>query len=209
VIAPRLALVAAVALAVVTLGACTSSGTPNAITPPPSSSTLDTPTDSASPTDTAPSSDPATATDTSTATATPTGPASTPTAAHPVSNECGFAQLRIQAVRGSASQGSEFAQIVFTNRGPSSCTMQGFPGVSLRRNGALLGKPAARDNSTAKAVTLKAGQSATSDVLDFSTCQASLSDTVRVYPPDSLSFTDLPLDLRGCSLSVKPVVPQA
>ena len=146
-------------------------------------------------------------TDTASATGTPA--TTTPvrsTATRPANTSCSMAALRLTALRGSGFQGREFAQILFTNKSTKSCTLFGFPGVSLRRAGALLGQPASREPVTPKTVTLRPGESATSDITDFSTCNAPRSDTVRVYPPDSKLFVDLPLDLRGCSISVRPVV---
>jgi hypothetical protein len=184
------------ATAIVSLAACTSSGSPSAddsATPPLTAPSVTVPTDT-------PTSDPATsATSSATASHSPTK-----TVAPDIS--CTMAQLRLTAVRGSGFQGREFAQIVFTNKSAKKCTLFGFPGVSLRRAGALLGQPATREPVTPKTVTLRPGESATSDITDFSTCNAPRSDTVRVYPPDSKLFVDLPLDLRGCTISVRPVV---
>jgi hypothetical protein len=112
----------------------------------------------------------------------------------------------MRAVRGSGAGQQEFASIYFTNKGSAACSMYGYPGISLRANGILLGQPASRDRSTAPAtVHLAPGAQAHADITDNSSCQAALSDTVRVYPPDSTQFADLPLVLRGCTLSVTPV----
>jgi hypothetical protein len=109
-------------------------------------------------------------------------------------------------IRGSGALQREYASVLFTNTSTKRCTMFGFPGVSLRRAGQLLGQPATREAITPKNLRLAPGGRAQADITDVSTCQAPLSDTVRVYPPDSKQFVDLPLDLRGCALSVRPVV---
>ena len=67
--------------------------------------------------------------------------------------------------------------------------MFGFP-VSLRLNNALLGKPAERSGKAPSTVTLKPGAQAVATVTDFSSCQAPVSDTVRVYPPNQRAFVD-------------------
>lgn len=138
----------------------------------------------------------ATTSKTASASATPT-PSGPPT--------CTNAHLRIRALRGSAAGGQEFAAITFTNTYPAPCTMRGFPGVSLRLHNALLGRPAEHSNVAPATVLLKLGQQAEARVTDFSSCQAPLSDTVRVYAPDQTEFVDRPLELRGCRLVVDPV----
>lgn len=118
---------------------------------------------------------------------------------------CTSAQLTVRALRGSAAAGQEFALITFTNTGSAGCTMFGFPGLSLRLNNALLGKPAQRSGKAPSTVTLKPGARAEANVTDFSSCQAPVSDTVRVYPPDHRDYVDLPLALRACRVVVDPV----
>jgi hypothetical protein len=108
-------------------------------------------------------------------------------------------------LRGSGAQQQEFASVFFTNKGSAPCTMFGFPGVSLRLADRLLGQPATRENVAAQTVRLAPGGRAQADITDYSSCQAPLSDTVRVYPPNATQFVDLPLDIRGCTITVKPV----
>jgi len=195
----RLLTLCAAAVAALTLAACTSSGTPGKGTTAPAG--IATTSDTSTPTD-------STSTDPSTPTATTsTSSSATPTtSATHASDECTFAQLSMRAVRGSGAAQREFASILFTNKSGTRCTMYGFPGISLRASGALLGQPASRDTSTPPAnVHLAPGAQAHADITDNSSCQAALSDTVRVYPPDSTQFADLPLVLRGCALTVKPV----
>jgi hypothetical protein len=180
------------------LAACTSSGTAG------TGSAVQTPTATSSDTT---ASDTSSASDTATATATTSTPAPPTTTATHAGDECTFAQLSMRAIRGSGAGQQEFASIMFTNKSAAACSLTGYPGVSLRANSILLGQPASRDASTAATtVHLAPGAQAHADVTDDSSCQAPLSDTVRVYPPDSTQFVDLPLVLRGCTLSVKPVV---
>jgi hypothetical protein len=119
--------------------------------------------------------------------------------------ECTSKQLKIDALRGSAAAGVEFAVVTFTNTGAAACTMTGFPGVSLRLNNALVGKPAERSRKAPVPVVLKPGAQANSELTDLSSCQAPVSDTVRVYAPDQRAFVDLPLGLRACRVIVDPV----
>jgi hypothetical protein len=158
--------------------------------------------DSAANTDTVTPTD--TPTDASTS-ATPTRTTTAPAPPAPSLNTCAFDQLGIRALRGSGANQQEFAAVFFSNKGTTTCTIYGYPGISLRYQGQPLGQPASRDSTTPTAIKLKPGDVVQADITDNSSCQAPLSDTVRVYPPDSTRFVDLPLQLRGCTLSVKPV----
>lgn len=120
--------------------------------------------------------------------------------------DCTSKQLKIDALRGSAAAGIEYALITFTNTGAKSCAVMGFPGVSLRLAGALVGKPAERSTIKKPAsVTLKPGAQAEAAITDLSSCQAPVSDKVRVYAPDQTAFVDLPLGLRACRIIVDPL----
>lgn len=201
--AARTVVVAAVLSGVIGLAGCTSShsgssapSTPNfatAVSPLPSDSAATSPPS----TTTAPTSSAApskTATTTGPFGPTPTGPAA-----------CTSTQLKVRALRGSAAAGQEFALITFTNASSAVCTMFGFPGVSLRLNNALLGRPAERSGKAPSTVTLEPGAQAEASLTDFSSCQAPVSDTVRVYPPNQRAFVDRPLALRGCRVVIDPV----
>ena len=194
-------LVRGVALTVIAISVagCTSSGVGgNANTGSPAF-TESIPTDSATMTDTS-----APTTQTSTPTTPASSPSSTPSGASP--NDCRLDELTVRVLRGSGDHGQEFALITFTNDGTRTCTMFGFPGVSLRRANALLGKPAQRSAKVPHTVSLKPGVQAEASVTVFSTCNANLSDAMRVYPPNSTQFVDRPAQLRGCTVVVDPVV---
>ena len=197
--AARTVVVAAVLSGVIGLAGCTSSAgsgsgssgpsTGNlatAITPIPGSAASTPASTSAAPSKTA--------TTTVPPKPTPTGPAA-----------CTSTQLKVRALRGSAAAGQEFALITFTNTASAACTLFGFPGVSLRLNNALLGRPAERSGKAPSTVTLEPGAQAEAPLTDFSSCQAPVSDTVRVYPPNQRAFVDRPLALRGCRVVIDPV----
>ena len=188
------------ALAPIALAACTHS-TPGSGTTPASGS--DTATVSPSATDTTtPSATPTAATSTAkpsvSATATRTGP---------TVPGCQLTQLTVRALRGGAVAQQEIALITFTNVSTKTCSLDGFPGVSLRLNGAMLGQPAVRQATGYTLVSLAPGASGQVQLTDVSTCQAPLSDTVRIYPPNLTAYIDRPLvGMRGCQLFVSPVV---
>src|ERR1700743_575743 len=93
-----------------------------------------------------------------------TGQASSPTAPAPASSapassapasapSCATANLHITLGSGGAGAGTDFTVLDFTNSGTSTCTLFGFPGVSLTNSaGAQIGAAATRNPS--KAATL-------------------------------------------------------
>jgi hypothetical protein len=42
--------------------------------------------------------------------------------------------------------------------------------------------------------------------VDDSTCQAEKSDSVQVFPPNQTKKVVLPLSIRGCALTIDPVI---
>ncbi len=194
----RVLVLAAVTVGLVTVTACTSSnsGSDAGSSTPTGASLASSSTASAGPSSTAPSSAPTTA---------PTTPKSTPRPSPTGPPACRSTELKIRAIRGSASAGQEFAEITFTNTGAAVCTIFGYPGVSLRLANKLIGKPAERSGQPHSTVTLRPGARAVAKISDISSCQAPVSDTVRVYAPNQVAFVDLPLALRACRLFVGPV----
>lgn len=195
----RTAAVAMLLAGAVTLTGCTSSAskghgaaagnTTPTVSGVPTDTGIDTgvpvPTDSTTPTTSAP--------------ATP----STSTVALPA-DTCRGPQLTLRLIRGGAIPLQEIALITFTNTGTTECSMFGFPGVSLRAAGKQLGQ-ALRSPIAAKTVRLMPGEQAQAQITDFSSCQAPLSDTVRIYPPNLTTYVDKPFELRACRFQVDPV----
>jgi hypothetical protein len=112
----------------------------------------------------------------------------------------------VQALRGSGAAGHQYAFLQFTNKSAKLCTLTGFPGVELRRAGAVLGKPAVRSDKITATVKLGPGMSATARLVDASTCDAEKSDSVQIIPPNLTEKFVLPLSIRGCALTIDPVV---
>ena len=121
---------------------------------------------------------------------------------------------------GGAAAGSTYMPIEFTNTGTTTCTLDGYPGVSARST-QQLGSPAGRNSQVAsRTVTLARGASAhavlqITDVGNYppATCAPATATTLRVYPPGSFTSQDIAFRLRGCSkagteyLSVTAVAP--
>jgi hypothetical protein len=55
-------------------------------------------------------------------------------------------------------------------------------------------------------VTLAPSAVAVANLVDFSSCNASNSDSVQVSAPGSSTIVELPLQLRGCRLEVDPLI---
>lgn len=204
------ALVAAVAAAGLLAG-CTSSGQPQAVrnttptvaptTPNPPSTVATTPT--SAPATSAP---PATSMPPSTAPAVsstvPPTSVSTSTSAPLPQTTC--KSLSVRVLPGGASFGEQIAGLQFTNDGSSTCVLAGYPTVSLLLHGQVIGRRS-EPASPAKSVrTLRPGQVAESLLHDYTqTCQAPLSDSVRVQVPGTQQTTVRPgMQLRACVLRV-------
>jgi hypothetical protein len=103
--------------------------------------------------------------------------------------------------------GHQFAYLLFKNSSATSCSLEGFPGVVLRKAGAQLGQPASRSAQVAKSVRLAAGGTATARLSNDSSCGATESDSVQVIVPNRTEKVVVPLELRGCPLTIDPVTP--
>lgn len=127
---------------------------------------------------------------------------------------CSTAQLAASLGQGQGAAGSTYVPIVLTNNG-STCTTQGFPGVSFMAQGRQIGAPAARDSSSpSNPITLDHGQSAHATLrivqagnFDSTTCRPVPTDHLLVYPPDqkdSLTIASSPY--TGCANSELPIL---
>ncbi len=123
----------------------------------------------------------------------PTTTVSTPVAA---AATCTTAQLSVSLQSPLGSAGAEHYQFVFRNSSALACALYGYPGVSfLNSTGGQIGPPAVRGTSVAPSrVTLAPGAAGyvRLDVTDPGIPPCAGPGTVwrvRVYPPDSTSYT--------------------
>jgi hypothetical protein len=120
--------------------------------------------------------------------------------------------LRLSKPQGAA--GSIYYSLIFTNKSEYTCSMEGYPGVSLLKgDGTRIGSPATRMSDTAKRITLAPGQSANATLhtinqgMNDKPCWASAS-IVKVYPPNNTAaLTTSASDLTVCggTFEVGPV----
>ncbi|WP_167505226.1 DUF4232 domain-containing protein [Streptomyces malaysiensis] len=119
------------------------------------------------------------------------GSSARPEAASGVRRICSKAQLTLSAGRLDMGAGNVYLPLVFTNKGSTTCTLTGYPGVSLRDSaGAGIGAPATRRGPTRSTVSLPPGgrASAALHTLNEGTTDTPCRRTaerIRVYPPDS------------------------
>lgn len=111
----------------------------------------------------------------------------------------------MEGVAGGALPGQEVAGVVFTNTSATKCSLRGYPFAELRHKGNVLGTPAKHATGKVRTIVLKPHKSAQVQLNAVSTCQSPESDHVRVRVPGSPTSTDVPIQLRGCALSVEPI----
>ncbi len=141
---------------------------------------------------------------------TPTTPTSRPASSTPAgvveAGGCPSAALAVEALRASGAAGHQYAFLQFTNHSGRTCSLTGYPGVQLVKAGAPLGRPATRSGKPIHPVQLAPGKSVTAELVIASTCQADKSDSVAIYPPNRTERVVVPLSVRGCPMSIDPVV---
>ena len=185
---------AAALVCLAAVAGCASSGNSTTATPPSPRATT------SSPAPSAPGSTPAAA------------PSPTLTPPATAAAACPTSKLQVKAGVSEGYAGGVYQVIEFTNTASASCTLYGYPGVSL-----VTGPPYAQLGLAAKRastvpvtlVTLAPGKSATAtlqivDALNFpaSTCQPVKATNLRVYPPNQTAPVYLPDTSYGCA---KPV----
>jgi hypothetical protein len=128
-------------------------------------------------------------------TPTPSSGAGSGTGAGTAVAACTSAHLRasIAVNDGGGAAGSTYVNVVLTNKGTASCTLQGWPGVSFvgGGNGTQIGKPAVFDRTSAHATVTVVPQGTVSSVLRISQadnysnadCSPTKADGFRIYPP--------------------------
>jgi Domain of unknown function (DUF4232) len=190
--AGRLALTAAALICTATVAGCASSGSsqPAASGSTPAAS---------------PSAPAATSSSNTPAVVAPSSPAAGTPA-------CATSALQVKLGSSDGYAGGVYVIIDFTNTSGSSCTLFGYPGVSLVTGPPYkqIGLAAKRSTSTPKKlVTLAAGATASAQLqivnaLNFpsATCGPAKATALKIYPPNQTEPVYLPNTSTGCT---KPV----
>jgi Protein of unknown function (DUF4232) len=181
---------AAALLCLAAVAACSSSSSPSTTSSPPASSSI-----SATPV------------------APPTAVPSSPSSAVTGPPACPNGSLQVKLGLGQGYAGGTYVVIDFTNTSGATCTLYGYPGVSLVSGPpyAQIGLAAKRTSTTpVKQITLAPGATANAqlqivDALNFptSTCSPVKSTNMRVFPPNQTISVYLPYASYGCSKSVQ------
>ncbi|MEV6161891.1 DUF4232 domain-containing protein [Streptomyces sp. NPDC052052] len=128
-------------------------------------------------------------------TATPSASAVTPATSAPATGSgpgrCTTKALSMSLKQGDTGAGQVHYRLTLVNKSSASCTLTGFPGVSLiRRDGSVIGEPAEREGAAGRTTVIKAGDSAEVTLhtlnrgIKGSGCW-DRPDYLRVYPPGS------------------------
>lgn len=122
---------------------------------------------------------------------------------------CATRDLRAALGTANGAAGSVYLPVEFTNVSSATCTLYGYPGVSLLAGSppAQVGAAASRTNTAAPTlVTLAPGQTANAllrvvDALNYptATCSPTPATELRVYPPNQTAPIDLPFKSTGCA----------
>jgi hypothetical protein len=132
--------------------------------------------------------------------------------AAPAGRACATSQLTVSVTDGQGAAGTEYSGITFRNRSASTCTLRGYPGVSLLdRNHQQIGQPAQRDKGSDPIVVMAPGQTATAA---FSVGPAACGDALppasaylRVFPPDNRDELVISATVLPCAPRIRPVQP--
>ena len=171
----------------------------------------------ASPTVAAPASITATATTTgaATPTASVTAAPSPSRTASPAGSAptCRTSQLSVRLGNGGGAAGTAYQPIVFTNRGASTCTLRGYPGVAFvaPATGRQVGSPASRNPQQPVRAILVAPASSASALLGIANyqnfppkqCLSHPVSGVRIYPPGNTAAAYVPFTTASAACSTQ------
>jgi hypothetical protein len=138
-------------------------------------------------------------------------PASSPTPAGP--GPCPTRSLQVKLGVSQGTAGSVYTTIDFTNISNVTCTLYGYPGVSLQTARPLhqIGKPAKENSATPrKLVTLQPQTTANAllrivDAGNYSagTCGPTTAHYLQVYPPNQTTPAYIKYHTQACSKPVR------
>ena len=136
----------------------------------------------------------------------------TPSSSAPGTPACATSALRVKLGSSDGYAGGVYVVIDFTNTSGSTCTLYGYPGVSLVSGSPYtqIGLAAKRSTNTPKKlVTLTSGATAHAllqivDALNYppASCGPTKATALKVYPPNQTVPVYLPNTSNGCA---KPV----
>jgi Protein of unknown function (DUF4232) len=124
---------------------------------------------------------------------------------------CATSSLHVKQGLAQGYAGGVYEVIDFTNTSSATCTLHGYPGVSLVSGQPYtqIGLPAKRTGAAVKQITLAPGVTANAllqivDALNYppASCGPSKATALKIYPPNQTAPVYLPSTSTACS---KPV----
>jgi hypothetical protein len=138
-----------------------------------------------------------------------------PSSSAPGTPACATSALQVKLGSSNGYAGGVYVIINFTNTSGSTCTLFGYPGVSLVTGPPYkqIGLAAKRSTgSPKKLVTLAAGATANAqlqivDALNFpsASCGPAKATALKIYPPNQTEPVYLPNTSTGCSKPVQTI----
>ncbi len=131
-----------------------------------------------------------------------------PTRAAGGTPECKVADLKLSFGGGEGAAGTTYRNLVFTNKGTRTCTMQGYPGVSYVTgdDGRQVGPAAYRVGEKGPVITLKPGGTAFTPIgfvqvanYDPAVCRPTEVRGLRIYPPHDYDSMFIAKTGTGCT----------
>ena len=146
------------------------------------------------------------------ATSDSTAPAATP-AAPSGPAPCPTRSLHLKLGVSQGTAGSVYTTIVFTNTSNSTCTLYGYPGVSLTtgKPGSQIGKPAKENPATPRQLVTLQPQTSASALLRIvfagnyppSQCHPVTAHYLQVYPPNQTKQAYIAHQTTGCAKPIR------
>lgn len=121
---------------------------------------------------------------------------------------CTTGSLSAALGEGDAAAGSVYRPLIFTNTGPHTCELRGFPGVSYVAgdDGHQVGPAASMSGERGGQVAIAPGGAARAQLqlvnvqnYDAAACHPVAVRGLRVYPPGDTAALFVPVDGTGCS----------
>jgi hypothetical protein len=128
-------------------------------------------------------------------------------------SDCTTDELSASVAGGEGAAGTDYVTIDFTNKGDISCSLDGYPGVSLDNSGGEIGAAATRDSSHGAPTEVKLAPGAKANAIvgvadaqnyPSSACTPDSASFLKIYPPNNTVAIDVPYKSTGCrTASVK------
>jgi hypothetical protein len=121
---------------------------------------------------------------------------------------CQPGQLSITLGPGSGAAGTFYFSLTFRNASSTTCTLLGYPGVSLvDASGQTIGAPATRDPLVTPALVTLAPGAVANDAIGITdpgvaNCPSAAVATVRVYPPNETVAVAVPAGTMSACATV-------